>query len=328
MQISNAALVYSIAPFYNNLFRRLAARRPVMSAAPGIEIPRGNEHFLFFLKKQNKTKKYTFSKGREIIHHSCASCVLLSLYGRGGVSTYSAVISLSLFLSFFLFQCLVAGQAISIDWSLPKIKLGEIQTFFKEETARRRRTWKYIYKYMCTDISTCHIRPVIRTPESSREGGGGEEKEILFIVHSHSLFLSYAIHFLSSEQRNVSSFSSSYLYIYIYIHFITCPASFFLLSIASKRFNFVIVWCGYEVANTFGLLKYIWLCNITIRGWPRWTRGKASPTSSLYISIKIGDIFLLFTPAVSVTKRAPKTNKVPQEAIRIFCCCCCLLTSS
>ena len=140
MQISNAALVYSIAPFYNNLFRRLAARRPVMSAAPGIEIPRGNEHFLFFLKKQNKTKKYTFSKGREIIHHSCASCVLLSLYGRGGVSTYSAVISLSLFLSFFLFQCLVAGQAISIDWSLPKIKLGEIQTFFKEETARRRRT--------------------------------------------------------------------------------------------------------------------------------------------------------------------------------------------
>ena len=141
MQISNAALVYSIAPFYNNLFRRLAARRPVMSAAPGIEIPRGNEHFLFFLKKQNKTKKYTFSKGREIIHHSCASCVLLSLYGRGGVSTYSAVISLSLSL-FFLISMSSRGTG-NIDWlESSKNEIGRNSNIFQRGNGEKKKNVK------------------------------------------------------------------------------------------------------------------------------------------------------------------------------------------
>ena len=129
--------------------------------------------------------------------------------------------SLSLFLSFFLFQCLVAGQAISIDWSLPKIKLGEIQTFFKEETARRRRTWKYIYKYMCTDISTCHIRPVIRTPESSREGGGGRRKKFCLLythILSSSLMPSTSFHQNSATFRHFLVRIYIYIYIYSFYH--------------------------------------------------------------------------------------------------------------
>ena len=203
MQISNAALVYSIAPFYNNLFRRLAARRPVMSAAPGIEIPRGNEHFLFFLKKNKTKQKNTpFRKGEKLFI-TLARVVFSSPCMDEAGFQLTPQSSLSLFLSFFLFQCLVAGQAISIDWSLPKIKLGEIQTFFKEETARRRRTWKYIYKYMCTDISTCHIRPVIRTPESSREGGGGERNFVYCTLTFSLPLLCHPLPFIRTAQRFV-----------------------------------------------------------------------------------------------------------------------------
>ena len=137
--------------------------------------------------------------------------------------------SLSLFLSFFLFQCLVAGQAISIDWSLPKIKLGEIQTFFKEETARRRRTWKYIYKYMCTDISTCHIRPVIRTPESSREEGGGGRRKKFCLLYTH--ILSSSLMPSTSFHQNSATFRHFLVRIYIYIYI-------FILSLVQQVFFF------------------------------------------------------------------------------------------
>ena len=96
MQISNAALVYSIAPFYNNLFRRLAARRPVMSAAPGIEIPRGNEHFLFFLKKTKQNKKiHLFERERNYSSLLRELCSPLLVWTRRGFNLLRSHLSLS-----------------------------------------------------------------------------------------------------------------------------------------------------------------------------------------------------------------------------------------